>query len=73
MTRAQEYERTLERLVSMLRRKPMTAKQIAQQMGCCIPVAHERIAALLERGAGVYMVPTDSKRTGPKATAYGVR
>lgn len=77
------YSDTLDRLAEMLRRKPMTAREIAEAFKCCKPIAYKRLQALRQRGDVVFeeMLPPDSrmlggrmlKRSGPRSVAYGVR
>lgn len=68
-----EYEKTLNKLAAMLRKKPMTAKAISESLKCCRPVAYERLRALQERGEQVFQIPIRESATGPSSTAYGIR
>jgi transposase len=68
------YSDTLDRLATLLRRKPLTAREIAAHFGCCIPIAYTRIKALRAQGLAVYTMPANTpSRPGPKSLAYGVR
>lgn len=68
-----QFNRTLKRLVSLLKAKPMTAKAIAEAMECCRPTAYQRLEALRSKGVEVYEVRQVTKgKTGPRSTAYGV-
>lgn len=69
MTRA-EHTEILNRLAALLRKQPLTAKQIAAQTKCCVPAVYARIRALQARGVRVLQQPITEKRTGPKAVAY---
>lgn len=69
-----QYEKTLDRLVDLLRDKPMTAREIAKAMKCCRPVVYERLDALEKRGTAVFKLTRFRiPGTGPKPIAYGVR
>lgn len=64
----------LDTLAALLRRKPLTVREIAAAMRCCKPTAYERVRALIKSGAAVYQLRSkDPRRTGPVATAYGLR
>lgn len=67
-----EYTDTLISLVKLLRRKPMTARQVAEALGCSKVTAYDRIHELEKRGFGVYRYAAREGRVGPKATAFGV-
>ena len=64
---------TLDRLAALLRKRPLTAREIADVMGCCKPTAYERIEALKRRGDAVYSLERNRTQPGPRALAYGVR
>jgi predicted ArsR family transcriptional regulator len=69
-----EYQNTLERLVGLLREKPLTAREIAQALGCCKPAAYQRLRALQKRGEVIYSIRSrEACRPGPLSTAYGIR
>lgn len=68
-----EYQKTLAKLASLLKRKPMTARAIAVELGCCVPAAYERLRALKKTGVALYEIEAQQETTGPKATAYGIR
>lgn len=63
----------LDRLAVLLRRGPLTARQIADRLGCSKPTAYTWIQALVERGDSVYSIAAKGDRPGPRAKAYGVR
>lgn len=64
----------LDALARLLRRGPLTARQIAQQTRCCKPAAYARIRALENRGERVYTVRlTERNSPGPEPLAYGIR
>jgi predicted ArsR family transcriptional regulator len=67
-----KYEKTLNRLSRLLRRKPMTAREIADALRCCVPVVYRRLQALEERGERLYCRQTKSSAPGVKAKAYGL-
>lgn len=68
------YQKTLDRLASLLRSRPRTAREIADKMKCCRPTAYQRLEGLRARGEEVYMLTGVAKgATGPRATAYGLR
>lgn len=73
MNRKTEYNHTLGRLEVLLRRTPMTARAIAKTMGCCRPVAYQRLAALRARGLPICEVQIRESATGPRSTAYSIR
>lgn len=74
MPTRKEYDQTLDRLAGLLKRKPMTARSIAEVLGCCKPAAYQRIAALQARGHAVYTLPTqEDSRPGPRSVLYGIR
>jgi predicted transcriptional regulator len=64
------YVETLDRLSRLLRRKPMTAEQIAKAMGCCKPIAYARIRALGDVVSREQRAP-GSKR-GPRPWIYSI-
>lgn len=68
-----EYEKALDQLAALLRRKPLTARAIAAVLGCCKPAAYGRLAALRQRGDSVYSMEVREGAVGPKSLAYGVR
>ncbi len=67
------HSKTLDRLVALLRTKPLTGLEIAKAMKCCKPAAYQRVQALIDRGDNVYTVTERSKRPGPVARAFGIR
>lgn len=74
MPSRQEYGETLDRLLVLLKRAPLTAREIAEKLGCSKPVAYARVRALQEvRGAQVYTLVPKRRTRGPKPIAYGVR
>lgn len=72
MPKRTEYQKTLAKLAAMLRKQPMTAREIAEVLGCCKPAAYQRIRALQSREQ-VYTIPRRESVTGPKSIAYGIR
>ncbi len=65
-----KYEETLNKLSALIRRKPMTAKEIAKAMKCCKPAVYQRLAALDQR-----LLCTrngKSKQTGPAPLVYWI-
>ena len=63
----------IDRLAALLRKKPLTAMEIADRTGCSKPTAYVRIAGLRKSGVQVYELPAAGpKRSGPAAVAYGV-
>lgn len=66
------YVRILNRLSRLLRRRSMTAREIAEHFGCCKPQAYARVKALQARGENVVSIPVDSRRPGPRAVAYWI-
>jgi predicted ArsR family transcriptional regulator len=72
MPSREAYEKTLDKLASLLRKKPMTAKQIAERLGCCKPVAYERLKSLTKRGDKLYTTKVREGSVGPKSIAYGL-
>lgn len=63
---------TLDALEQLLREQPMTARAIAAAMGCCRPVAYDRLRALKKRGVKLRQRRVREGASGPKATAYSV-
>ncbi len=64
--------KNLDKLAALLRRKPLTARQIAKATGCCRPTAYARLAALEERGDPVFKTTGPGAATGPKPVTYGM-
>ncbi len=73
LTPAQRYTKVLDRLAALLRREPMTARQIAEELKCCRPAAYQRLAALKKRGERIFTMPIRESVTGPGSTAYVIR
>lgn len=68
------YDDALDKLAALLRRKPLTPRQIAEAMGCCRPTAYQRLQALIDRGENVYQLRVKgTKSTGPTPFSFGVR
>ena len=64
----------MKTLENLLRKKPLTVREIAAKLKCCKPVAYAKVRALIESGADVYQVRArDPHRTGPVPVAYGLR
>lgn len=68
-----EYEKTLIKLATLLKRGPLTAREIAKALDCCKPIAYKRLRALKKRGVVLFETPAPRSSTGPKAKAYGIR
>ncbi len=73
MPTADDHSRNLDRLRALLKRKPLTARQVAEALECCRPTAYARIEALIARGDQVFTIQATSTGTGPRPVAYGVR
>ena len=73
MPTADEHGKILDRLRAALRRRPMTAKQVAEESEISRPAAYARIRALMKRGDQVFELPSTATGTGPRPIAYGVR
>ncbi len=78
MTTKTDYNKTLDKLAELLRRKPMTARAISEALTCCRPAAYQRLRALQERGDAVFEMqapelPKGSRKPGPRSIAYGIR
>lgn len=68
------HERRLERLEALLRRRTLTAREIARELGCSKPAAYERVRALIDRGVAVFQVRAPrAGGTGPAPVAYGIK
>lgn len=67
-----DYEKTLDKLSKLLRRKPLTAKQIAAALACCKPVAYQRVKALQARGERVHIKRVREGNTGPESAQYAI-
>lgn len=67
------YLDTLDHLAALLRRYPMTAKQIATRYDCCKPIAYARIRALKQRGEKLLKTKVRESATGPKSVAYSIK
>jgi len=72
-TQADTTKKNLDRLAALLKRKPLTARQVADELECCRPTAYQRIRALEERGDAVFKIAAPAEGTGPRPVAYGVR
>lgn len=68
-----KHDKNLDKLAALLRKKPITAREIAEKLGCCKPTAYQRLRALIERGDGVITIPDKTVRTGPPALLYAIR
>ena len=66
-------DEALAKLTTLLKRKPLTAREIAVELGCCRPTAYQRVRALIAAGEQVYEIKRRQEGTGPKAVAYGIR
>ena len=67
------HDTALNKLSALLRRKPLTPKQIAEQTGCSKPTAYHRIKALVSRGENVYSLRGKGEGPGPTAKLFGIR
>jgi biotin operon repressor len=65
-----KYEQTLDALALLLRTEPLTAKQIAERLGCCRPAVYQRLQALRDRGHRITGERVADRKTGPRALAY---
>lgn len=68
-----ELTATLDRLKAMLKRKPLTAKKIAEEFKTSRPTAYQRIRAMKKRGDEIYELEEQAEGTGPRPIAYGCR
>lgn len=68
---AKKFEHAVRTLASLLRKKPLTAREAAEMMDCARGTAYARLKAVQESGfpVGEMVVPAPS---GPAATAYFV-
>lgn len=78
MSSPQQYADTLNQLAAMIRRKPMTARAIAEELGCCKPVVYQRLRELARRGRTVTAqpapeLPRGERCSGPRAVVYSCR
>lgn len=70
----EDYEGSLESLARLLRRKAMTAQEIADAVGCTRVTAYARLRRLRKSGIEVEIERVDRDGvTGPRARAYRVR
>jgi hypothetical protein len=64
----------LDQLAGLLRRKPLTAKDIARITRCCKPTAYARVEALKERGEPIVETRRRAAgKPGPYAITYEIR
>ena len=63
----------IDQLAALIRRAPLTAREIAERLGVSKPTAYKLIRSLIERGDRVFTERRNSGRPGPAAVAYGVR
>lgn len=64
----------LDRLADLLRKKPLTAKEIARVTRCCKPTAYARVQALRQRGEPIVETRRRSAgKPGPYAVTYEIR
>lgn len=70
-----EYDNRLEKLAELLRRKPLTVRQISTSLGVCRPAVYQRLKDLADRGVKVFTMQSAPARPrpGPKSLTYGVR
>lgn len=66
------YEKDLEKLAKLLRRKPLTAREISVKLRCCVPTAYQRVRELERRGTPVRRQPAKKVGTGPRALAFAI-
>jgi hypothetical protein len=67
------FQGELDHLAKLLRKEPLTARQITERTGCCKPAAYQRVQALIDRGENVFIVTERQKRPGPVSRAFGIR
>lgn len=63
----------LDALAKLLRRRPLTAREIAAATHVSKPTAYARIEALRELGVQVFEVRLRRTHPGPAPVAFGVR
>lgn len=64
----------LSTLAKLLREQPLSAREVAEKMGCSLPVAYDRIRGLIARGDRVNIrKPKQYKKTGPVPTLYKIK
>lgn len=67
------YDRVLDKLTVLLRKKMMTAREIAVETKCSRVTAYQRIRDLISRGEDVIETKNNrSKTPGPRAIKYGI-
>lgn len=66
------YSETLERVRSLIARKPRTALEIADLTGCSKPTAYARLAGLRAKGIKLSKQRVRQGSSGPAAIAYGL-
>lgn len=71
--RVAQNEAHLVRLITLLRRRAMTAKQISKLTGCSKPIAYARIETLQARGLKLVRKKVREGKSGPKAVSYAVK
>lgn len=71
-----EYDKVLDQLATMLRRKPRTARAVAEALGCSRPVAYARLEDVKERlrpGERLHVERVRESVRGPPAVCYSIR
>ncbi len=68
----EEYEKTLENLTKLLKRKAMSARAIADAQKCCKPAAYQRVRALQSRGVKVEESMGREAVSGPLSVLYSI-
>ena len=73
--KTEDFNASVDEIASLLERRHMTPREVADEFGCARGTAYERIAALDERLAGtgrVLATGTLKQDFGPPAMVYGV-
>lgn len=61
-----------QEVAGLLKRKPMSAREVAEALGVSRPTAYAHIAALPAHGYRIAVVSKRKGARGPKATCYRV-
>jgi len=62
----------LEKLVKILKRKPVSAVELSDALGCCRPTVYARLNALQKLGYRVEVSKSQKKQTGPVAQLFSL-
>ena len=68
-----KYPERLLALAELLRRSPMTAKEIAERTGCSKPLVYRQLEVLRKQGIEVHEIDRKTPISGPTARVYMVR